>query len=97
MLKKYNDQKLSEVLKGMVDDKKWKGKLYQSKVKELWVANMGASISSYTTDIKLRKFKLFITISSAPLRQELSYSKDKIKNIINEGLGEEYVQEVVIR
>jgi len=97
MLKKYNDQKLSEVLKGMVDNKKWKGKLFQTKVKELWVLNMGTSINSYTTDIKLRGFKLFITISSAPLRQELSYSKDKIKNIINEGLGEEYVKDVVIR
>ena len=97
MLKKYNDQKLSDVLKELVADKNWKAKLHQSKVMEIWVLNMGTTINSYTKEIKLRRNKLFITISAAPLRQVLSYSKDKIKDIMNEGLGEDYVKEVIIR
>ena len=97
MFKKYNDQKLSEVLQGMVQDKNWKAKLYQTKVKELWILHMGTTIASHTKEIKLWKYKLIITVSSAPLKHDLSFSKEKIINIINEGLGEEYVKEVVIR
>ena len=75
----------------------WKSKLYQNKVKEIWVLNMGNTINSYTKEIKLRGKKLFISIGSAPLRQELSYSKTKIIDIVNEGLGEEYITDVIIR
>ena len=96
-LKKYNDQPISEVLKELVAKNNWKSKLYQNKVKEIWVLSMGPSISSYTREIKLSRKKLFISIASAPLRQELSYSKTKIIELINEGLGEEYVTDVIIR
>jgi len=33
----------------------------------------------------------------APLKQELSYSKDKIIKLVNEMLGENAVKEVMIR
>jgi len=38
-----------------------------------------------------------ISTSVAPLKQELSYSKDKIIKLVNEMLGEQVVREVVIR
>ncbi len=95
--KKYNDQPIADVLKELVAKNNWKSKLYQNKVKQIWVLKMGPSISGYTREIKLRGKKLFISIGSAPLRQELSYSKTKIIDLINEGLGEEYVTDVIIR
>ena len=95
--KKYNDQPIAEVIKELVAKNNWKSKLYQNKVKEILVLNMGPSISGYTKEIKLRGKKLFISISSAPLRQELAYSKTKIIELINEGLGEEYITDVIIR
>ena len=57
---------------------------------------MGPSINKYTTQITVRRNKLFVTIESAPLKQELSFGKEKIKKMINEELGEEYIQDVVI-
>ncbi len=95
--KKYNDQTLAEILRQIVEEKNWKAKLYQTKIKEIWVLNMGTTIAGYTKELRLRRKKLFIGISSAPLRQELSYSKEKIIALMNEGLGEEYITEVVIR
>ena len=96
-LKKYNDQTLAEVLQQIIEEKNWKAKLYQTKIKEIWLLNMGTTIASYTKELKLRRKKLFIGISSASLRQELSYSKEKIITLMNEGLGEEYITDVVIR
>lgn len=94
---KHNDFTLKEVLQQMIDKNDWKANLYQTKIQKFWSEVMGTSINEYTTELRLRRKKLFITITSAPLRQELSYSKDKLKKVVNEELGEEYVEDIVIR
>lgn len=81
----------------MIEQYRIKGKLHQSRIRNQWEQMMGPTIAGYTKDIKLYKGKLYITIESAALRQELSYGKDKIKRLLNEELGERAVEEVVIR
>ena len=58
---------------------------------------MGTVVNNYTTEIKLRRKKLYVSISSAPLRQELSYGKEKIIKMFNEELGGDYIEDVIIR
>ena len=96
--KKYNDQPISEVLKELVQQNNWKAKLYQNRVKEIWLLHMGKTISSYTKEIRLSRRKLFIRIESAALRQELTMNKAKIIELMNNELEEEgYVQDVIVR
>ncbi len=95
-MKRHNDQKIDEVLKEMMNSKRLKPKLHQAKIKMVWEELMGPSISKYTTEISLRRNKLYVNISSAPLKQELSFGKEKIKKIMNETLGEAYIEDVVI-
>jgi len=92
-----NEHSLKEVLKGMVDSMKWKEKLHETKIRQVWNTRMGTTINNYTKDIKLRKGKLFITLTSAPLKQELSYEKEKIQKMMNRELGGEYVISVIVR
>ena len=96
-MKKHNDQKLNEVLKDLVGNYKHKPKLYKNKLQTAWEGMMGPTITKYTKSINLRKTTLYITIDSAALKQELSFSKEKIKDRMNEELGEEHIQTVVIR
>ena len=95
-MKRHNDQKIGEALKDMLQKYRLNSKFNQTKIKSLWETLMGPSISAYTKDIVVRRNKLFVTIESAPLKQELSLGKEKIRNIINEELGEEFIKEVVI-
>lgn len=88
---------LKEVLKDVVETYRLKNRLHQTKIQSAWHALMGSSISKHTTDLKIRKNKLFITIESAPLRQELSFGRDKIRRLLNQELGEEYLEDVIIR
>jgi predicted nucleic acid-binding Zn ribbon protein len=81
----------------MVETYRLKNRLNQTKIQQLWNSVMGNSISRHTSDLKVRKNKLYITIESAPLRQELSFGRDKIRRMMNQELGEEYLEEVVIR
>ena len=92
-----NDRPIKNVLKDMLQQYKLKSKFTEVKIKNLWTELMGPSIAGYTKDIVVRRRKMYINIDSAALRQELSFSKEKIKNLINEELGEEYLEEVFIR
>ncbi|MCB9297795.1 MAG: DUF721 domain-containing protein [Lewinellaceae bacterium] len=88
---------LKQALQAMIEHYRLRGKLNQSRIKSLWAQLMGPSIAGYTKEIRLSKNKLYITIESAPLRQELSYGREKIRKMLNEKLGGEYIEEVVIR
>jgi predicted nucleic acid-binding Zn ribbon protein len=92
-----NQHSLKEVLKEMVETYRLKNRLNQARIKELWEKQMGRPIARYTKDLKIRRNKLYVSIESASLRQELSFGKDKIKRILNEALGEDLIEEVVIR
>ena len=96
-MRKSNEQTLKEVLQEMVEFYKLRSKLNQSKIRQLWHEMMGSMVSKYTTGIKLRRKKLYIDISSAPLRQELSFGKEKIVKMLNEALGDNYIEDVIIR
>ncbi len=81
----------------MVDTMKWKEHLNETKIREVWKAKMGTTINQYTREMNFRKGKLFISLTSASLKQELSYEKEKILEMMNGELGGKYVTEVIIR
>lgn len=91
------ERKIGDVLKGMVDNLHWKDKLNETKIRQTWKDKMGTTINHHTRDIKFRNEKLFLTIESSSLKQELSYEKDKIRQMMNSALGGNYIQSVVIR
>lgn len=92
-----NEHSFKDVLKDMVDSMKWQEKLSEVKIRQVWTEKMGTTINNYTREINLRKGKLFITITSASLKQELSYEREKIRDMMNSRLGGDYVQDVIVR
>ena len=96
-MKKKNDLNLQDAMKEMIQEYRLAPQLNETKVRTLWHDLMGKTISTYTSNIQVRKNVLYLTILSAPLRHELSFAKDKIRTLLNDELGEEYFKEVVIR
>ena len=91
------EQKLGDVLKGMVDSMKWKDKLNETKIRDIWHQKMGTTINHHTREIKYRNGKIYLQIESSSLKQELSYEREKIKSMMNRELGGDYIQDVIIR
>lgn len=92
-----NEHPLKDILRKMVAERRWDQKLHETRIREFWTKRMGTTINQYTRDIKLRYGKLYITLESSPVKQELSYEKDKLRLQLNKMLGEEVVKIVVIR
>ena len=95
-MKKRNDLTLGEAMQAMIKEYRLGSRLHEARVKSLWQERMGKTINTYTSDISVRKNVLYISILSASLKHELSFSKDKIRTMMNEALGEEFIKEVVI-
>ncbi len=94
--RKTNDTTLGNILipylraYGLID------KYHESRAKQIWHETMGPTISTYTQNIYVKDRKLYITLSSSSLRQEISFSKHKIKDFINQEIGEDFLKGVII-
>ncbi len=94
--RKTNDELVGSLVLRMLKAYGIEEKYFEARAKQLWHETMGSTISSYTQNIYVKNRKLYITISSSSLRQEISFSKEKIKAFINEGIGENFILGVVI-
>ncbi len=81
----------------MVGSLKWEEKLNETKIRQIWSEKMGTTINNYTRELQLRKGKLFISITSAPLKQELTYDRQKIMEMMNRELNGDFVKDVIVR
>lgn len=96
-MKKSNEQGIGDVMKQLFKSYHLDEKMHEVQIKELWEKIMGKSIKNYTTGIYLRNGILTITLDSAPLRQDLQFTKADIIRRVNEELGERVVKDMVIR
>ena len=96
-MRKSNEITLNDALRQMVNSMRIKKGLYEHRITYIWKTKMGTTIARNTSENKVRGKKLFLTINSAALKQELSYSKPKIIEMLNAHLGEDFLEEVVIR
>ena len=70
--------------------------VYEARIEGMWDRVMGRSVSRHTTQIQLRADRLYVTVDSAPLRNELFYSRLKIREVINQELGSDVIKDVFI-
>ena len=98
MAKRFNEESpISDVLKQFISQNKLEAGMDVVNVREAWKNLMGNGVNNYTTEIQLKGSTLYVALSSAVLREELSYGKDKIIKMINEELRKDLVQTLVLR
>jgi len=98
MTKRLNDNNsIGDVLKEFMQVNKLQTGMDKIDVRDAWKNLMGNGVNNYTREIMLRGTTLYVELTSAVLREELSYGKDKIVKMINIELGREVVRDVVLR
>lgn len=81
----------------VIQEYRFKEKLFDIKLKEHWKELMGDLVDKYTLKVFINKKTLFIKLNSNPLKHELSIQKEDIQKKVNELLGEPYLNHVVVR
>jgi hypothetical protein len=98
MAKRFNEEhSMQDILKEFIQVNKLDAGMDKVDVEEAWKNLMGNGVNNYTEEVLLKKDTLYVKLSSAVLRNELSYGKDKIIKMINEEMGKEVVKSLVLR
>lgn len=94
---KGDGSQVKDIIKELLTRYDKKGTLKAIEAKAAWEQLMGEVIARHTEKISISKEKLIICVDSASLRQELSYSKNQIMEMMNDALGGEKITEVIVR
>jgi predicted nucleic acid-binding Zn ribbon protein len=92
-----NEGSIGDVLKHFIEKNNLQPGMDKIDVQEAWKSLMGNGVNSYTKEVVLKGSTLYVTLTSAVLREELSYGKQKIIKMINEELGKEVIKDVILR
>ncbi len=92
-----NESSISEVLQQFIQVNKLEAGMDKIDVEQAWKSLMGNGVNSYTQEVILKGTTLYVKLTSAVLREELSYGKQKIIAMLNEDLRKEIVKDLVLR
>jgi predicted nucleic acid-binding Zn ribbon protein len=96
-VKRHNDLPLSELLKQWSQKDKILPMLVQKKVQAGWEDWLGKLIAKNTDKIFVSNRKLYVHLKSGPLKYELTLGREQLLQLINEKIGENYFEEILIR
>lgn len=90
-----NEISLKEAIRQLMQTYRLEGKMNEVRLINSWDKVAGGIISKHTTNLKIKKRKLFVSLDSAALRSELSYSREKIVKMLNQEVGEQVIDEII--
>ena len=91
-----NNTEIKDLVNIFLKKNKLEKGLLDLEVKKVWFELMDNGIANYTLDVNLRNKTLYIKLSSPALKQELSYGKEKLIDLINKKFDKEIVQKIVL-
>ncbi|UAM99257.1 DUF721 domain-containing protein [Polaribacter litorisediminis] len=95
--KRENDSfSIEDLMQSFIKENNLSKGMQKMKIEETWTKMMGPGVVTHTTSIRLQNKTLIIQLKSSVLREELSYGKEKIIKMMNEELGEEIIEKLML-
>jgi predicted nucleic acid-binding Zn ribbon protein len=95
-LKKSNQQTLKQALDHLVDAFGMREKMDELDITTQWDKVVGPMVARHTVAVRLNKGRLIVKVDSAPLRQELTYMREALREVLNHRAGRPVVKEIVL-
>ena len=86
---------MKSVFEAFLKDANIVQKFSHERIKQSWEEIMGAPIARRTSKLFVKDSKLFIEITSGPLKNELALSKSKVLARVHEFAGESSIKDIV--
>jgi predicted nucleic acid-binding Zn ribbon protein len=88
------EQPLKEIIDKFLKAYAWDGKMKEMDLVAAWPELMGIAVANRTKEIRIQNKKLYLTIDSSVMREELLLGKQIILNRLNEYAGQEVVTDI---
>ena len=89
-------QSLKELVDNFFETSPFQKQITTAMVRSVWYKIMPKVVCNRTEKIYIHNEKLFVTITSAALRYELQFSKNKIMTLLKEAMPKTFFQDIVI-
>ena len=93
--RKADIQPIGDSIKALLQAYRLEGKLSEVNIVQSWEKIMGKPIAMKTKELYFKDHKLFVRLTSAPLKHELNMSKSKVIELLNQEAGTDVVKEVI--
>ena len=93
---KFKAKSLKDVLKDIITQKPLKKGVQNIRICNSWRKVMGENIEKYTSQVRFSHNILYVNIKSAPLKMELKFQLEIIRDQLNSYLGGEFIRKVVL-
>jgi len=94
-IRKSNFSTLGEALNELLNTYHLQKKFDATRITSSWERLMGGPISRRTRRVFVKDRKLFVELSSAPLKHELSLSKRMILDIFDREFGQKLLDDII--
>ena len=96
-MQRKDAQKLSELLPQILADQQLDRRLDETQAAVLWKEIFGEAVARYTTQVYVWAGVLYVSLSSAVLRNELLSCKKSLLHRLNEEMGRLVVKDIILR
>ena len=92
-----DEQQFGELLGGVYKTLKISEKAIEHRVIQAWETLFGATFASHISTLTYSHHELTVKITSDVLRHELFLNRTKMRNRLNEELGEQLIKEIILK
>jgi len=92
-----NEQSLGDVIREFLHSYRLEEKLNETRLIQSWEKVVGALVSKHTLGLYIKNKILFVRIDSSALRNELSYSREKIVRELNQETSSDVIEDIVFK
>lgn len=96
-MKRTNAEQIGALITKLLQADGIEGKFNEQQVAALWPQVVGNGVNRYTVERHVRDGVMYVTISSAALRNELMMNRSAIVKRLNEFMGREVIHDIVFR
>ncbi|MBK9513067.1 MAG: DUF721 domain-containing protein [Flavobacteriales bacterium] len=96
MKKRTNERSLHEAMEGLIDAFGMRERMDELDITTAWDKVVGPMVARHTVTVRLKEGKLRVHVDSAPLRHELLYMREALKEVLNKRAGRTVVQEIIL-
>ena len=96
-MKRTEAETVGDIITRLLKAENLEQKFDEQRVAAMWKDVVGQGINRYTVNRSVRNGVLYVTISSAPLRNELMMNRSRLVSRINDFIGHEVIHDIVFR
>ncbi len=93
-----NTQALNEIIRDFFEDNtELYERILQIRIQRAWGEVLGPTIREYTQNVYVKNKTLYVSLSSAVLRSELTLCRERLVKSLNDYAGAEVITDIIIR